>query len=717
MRFGLCVIGVTLTTAAFGLEGKFVSDKDTCCIISAKGGAVVDAAGRIPAERIVAKGVEFVKDADFGEVMRFTGAPNGGLDIPDEGKIGFENGLTLEGWVWIEKEGASSEFTFANKFGKNWDRHTFETSIGWRCFTVGMFGVVGEKIDFTEEELKHHWGFRPGGIYGARRVGSHGNIRIPLEKWTHVAYTFDPRRALHRIWVNGSLDREWFDWHTLSQELADDDAAKVEIFKKAKNVRLAQLRISSRPHDFGYTPPARVFVHENTYRKEGGYVNVQPIRDDIPLPIEVEVTNAQVPGKVGMTNAVLNSRFRAINVLIPNTAHECSTSHLVVKLRKDAREIWRYETLIRNPRPMAAGSARFLNGTGPWVMPEKPEWWINDDNSFTYKGRPIFPLMVYFGRTNCFDKIVDLGFNVISLRAPRGVKPYQWRSAVEPYFAKAAARGVTIVPSGEKEGRPAQGLHFTYDEPYSFNFEGFRQGWMNQRDGRAHQSLLPKVVSQNNWSRYRETSMCCDVLAPDPYNKGRTPFRNVHDFTRAAWLDMDGKKPVITIIANYGTDKFRPHYEDLRTMCYLAIVGGATGLAFYSWDESDVPGGNMDTEQKPEQLESYKKLFAEFKALTPALATGNVGIPKVEPADPRGFFPCIKKGRDGKVYLIVCSDLYRSAMKRIVIPSAKGRKAKLLYGPDRVGKFKVKDEIVFSADGRGEVSLPPESTAVYVFEK
>lgn len=152
-------------------------------------------------------------------------------------------------------------------------------------------------------------------------------------------------------------------------------------------------------------------------------------------------------------------------------------------------------------------------------------------------------------------------------------------------------------------------------------------------------------------------------------------------------------------------------------MCYLAIAAGSTALAFYSWDEGDVPGGNMDTSKKPNQIAAYRRLFKEFKALEPALTTVNVGIPKVEPASPRGFFPCVKKGRDKKVYLMIASDLYRSATRKIVIPSAKGKRAKLLFGPEREGKLSAKSEIVFDAQGAAEVTLPPVSSAVYEITK
>lgn len=707
------IAAVLLSPFCFALSGKLKADKDTCCLISADLGTVTDASGHIPAEKITADGVEFVDDPDFGEVMRFTGGK--GITVPDAGKLFFDRGVTLEAWVYLERP-VEKKFRFADKFGKDWQKHSFETCFEkGNKFTVELVGFGSEPIDFTEEELVHHWGFRPDNRYGGRGVGSHGNTPLPVGEWVHVAYTYDPARSMQRLWVNGSVDREYFstrpEW---SREIVDEDDVPLRLFERAENIRLAQLRVSPCPRVFGETAPVRVFIHENAYRDQG-YVHIKPVRDDLPLPVEIEVMNYPLPE---VSKVTLASATEPVNVPIPKGGYFCVESELVVRVRKDGRELWRQESLIANSRPVTGPMSRFVRGLCDWPKDApKPEWNIEKDNTFTYKGKPIFPLALYFGRASSFDLIADLGFNVISLRPPKGMKLYDWKKIEEPYYAKAAEKGVTLMPDGDVEGRPGQGLWFTFDEPYAYSFERFRQGYMTRRNGRAHPATLPTVASQNNPSRYRETSMCCDVLAPDPYNKGRSPFRNIYDAIEAACTDVDHLKPVICIIANYGTDKFRPDAEDLRTQCYLAVAAGATGLAFYSWDEGEEEGGPMDTALKPDQIASYRKLFREFKELEPALTTVNLETPSVEPAGPRGFFPCLKKGRDGRTYLILCSDLYRSATKRLVIPSAKGMKAKLLFGPDREGKLQVVPEVPLDDRGAGEFSLPPVSTAVYVLEK
>lgn len=507
-----------------------------------------------------------------------------------------------------------------------------------------------------------------------------------------------------------------FRLHGLTKKVCDEDDAPVRLFSGATGLRVAQVRLSPCARRIGETPPLRLFVHENAYRCQG-YVHIKPVSDDLPLPVEVEVRNIHIPFMSRVNRMVLTSATEPVNVPIPKHDYSCSRSDLVITLKKDGRELWRHETLVMNPVPVSAAMSRFYRGEAPYPPQEKPDWMVKADNTFEYKGKPHFPLMLEFARPDCLDEVIDIGFNMISLRRPKDVKVWEWKSRKEELYVRAAARGVTLTVYEDREGRPAQGFYFMLDEPFGYTFEGVRDMYMKARDGRAHATTIPIVATQNNEARYRETSMACDILAPDPYNKGRGPLRNIYDSIRSACEDVDHLKPVMSYIGNYGTDRYRPDAEELRTMCYLSIAAGATALAFYSWDEGDEPGGPTDTSRKPNQIAAYRRLFREFKVLDPALTTANVETPKVEPAQPRGFFPCVKKGRDGKIYLIVASDLYRSATRKIVIPSAAGCTAKLLFGPDRAGKLTATKTAKFDSDGAVSLSLPPVSSAVYVIAK
>ena len=117
------VLGLATAALAASLWGgvvPFRADKDTDVLLGVKNGQVADLSGRVAAGKIQATGVEIVDDEVFGEVMRFTGGKKTGLTVPDEGKIGFGRGFTLEGWIFLEHEIANN-FQFADKHGKRPD--------------------------------------------------------------------------------------------------------------------------------------------------------------------------------------------------------------------------------------------------------------------------------------------------------------------------------------------------------------------------------------------------------------------------------------------------------------------------------------------------------------------------------------------------------------------------------------------------------------------
>ncbi len=695
------------------------SDTQTSFLVEAKGGKIIDASGRIANEALVIKDVAVEKDSVFGEVM----VPQGGkcaVIVPDLGKISFKGGATIEAWVML-LPGRTKNVQLANKDGKTWQQRTFELHFTKsNRLSVDHYATKDEPIDFTEDELKHHWGFRPDNSFGGLHFGTNGNTPMSTGVWTHVAWTYDEKRALVRTWIDGSIDREFFEREPMvSHELADVDASPVALFSGAMGIKVAQVRLSEGARLLGITPPVRTFIHESPYWKKGGYVHIKPVNDRLPLPVEIEVMNIHMPFMSKVNRVTLTSATQAVNVPIPKHTFANVRSDLVIKLKKNGRELWRQEAIIGNPSPCTIEMADFYAGKTPYPAKQSLlEWKIAEDNTFLYKGKPILPLHLYFVRPPHWELVTELGFNMFSFRGDSGAKPWQTAAMVAPFYEKAAAKGVTVTTLSDQPGRLGQGFIFAFDEPYGYTFEKLRQTYLDYRSSRSKSTLLPVYSSQNNQTRYRETSMCCDILGPDPYNKGRTPLRNIYDAICGAVLQVDDRKPIMCVIGNYGTDKYRPDPEELRTMCYLAFEAGARALSFYSWDEGDKPGGPMDTTLKPGQIEAYRKLFKEFKVLKPALTMPNVkNAVRVEPLQPRGFFPCVKKGRDKKVYLIVSSDLYRSTTKTIVMPKAAGKKAKLLFGPWRTGmKAEASQRLVFGADGKAQLTLPPVSSAVYVFE-
>lgn len=532
-------------------------------------------------------------------------------------------------------------------------------------------------------------------------------VKFPAQRWTHVAFTYDPAYRTLRTWVDFGIDREGFNpWHELADEIVNDGGDLV-LFWNSPGVKVAQIHIAGKALEIGRTPPARFFVTENAYR-EAGYVRLAPVSDAFPVPCEVAVRNNGNEARYKMT-----SRAPA-NFPIPSAGVLNEQTELLVRVLVEGREFCRHETVVLNPSVKDVNVWRRLRGDRE-APDGHPEWWLNDDNTFSWKGEPFFPLGLYHVRTNAFDLVCDLGFNILDLVRDTSTNAVPaWNREHEKFFAKAVERGVMLNPRSCVAGREGQSLMICFDEPWGYTFEPMRQAFMDLRDARTRAAELPLTGAMNNLMRFREMGMVTDVMSLDPYCRGGTPFRYIYDATRMAVRETDGLKPVFPVLANYGSARYRPDFDELRTASYLAIIGGANGLCYYAWDDSDAPGGPQDTTTMPDQIENFRRLFAEFKALNAVLTVPNMKDgPVVADDEPRGVFVCAKREREkaGRVYVFVASDLYRTATRTLRFPLMAGRTATLVYGPGRSGTRS--ENLVFDATGTATVTLPPLSTLVF----
>lgn len=697
--------------AAYALE-RIAPCADTCFLLEAKDGAFVDVAGRYRDGEVSVENGTFVQDGEFGEILRFGDRP-GSVSVPDGGRISLRDGFSAEAWVRFNEPVKDKGFGFAAKPHAAWDKVPFELVFtGGNKLKLGHLCFNGEPIEWAEYEGMHKWKFHPDATYPSRGNTMNGLYSMPTGRWMHVAFTYDRPRRLLRTWINHGADRQAFNpRYDLFDELVDVDEAPVVLFGGARGLDVAQVHFASKAVVKGCVPPVEVFVSELPYRG-GCYARIVPTDNDLPLPLDISIQNLKPPYISPEAHYVLDS-LEPRNFDIPRYEFSNAETEVVIRFSKDGREIYKYETMVANASAESPKSWKALR-TGVWdkVLPKHPDWWIDGDNTVLYRGKPVFPLMTVFVSTNDFEKAVDLGFTVISVRRPPTLNGGAWSRVLRPYFDRAAERGVTITVGRDEEDRPAEGFLYAFDEPWGYSFEPMRRRYQQLRSARSHSAELPINGGQNNWQRYRETGMVTDILSVDPYWRGRGPMRNIYDSVRAARREVDDLKPVFLDVASYGPRSARPEYEELRTMCYLGIAAGARGLYFYSWDE----GGDTNTADMPDVCEMYRRLFAEFRSLDAALTVPNLGPDPVFEPSARGFFACVKKTRDKKApkyYLVVASDLYKPAEKTVLIPSLAGRTARLLVG-SQYGE--TTGELKFDAEGRARLVLPPISAAVYEFE-
>ena len=706
--FALALAGAS----AFGAVERLQKTADTCFLLGVRDGALADLSGR--GFKPVVKGAEVFKDPEMGEAIRFV-APDGkcGVTVPDDGTVSFKDGVTVEALVYLETYPEKS-CVFACKRQKAWTLTPFLLTLG-RRLVLDHLSFKGEPIDWTEYEGMHKWKFHPDATYTGVGNRMNGLYDIVTGRWTHVAFTYSPKIHHLATWVDRGVDREAYNpQRGLFGEVVHDPAAPFQFFAGAKGLRVAQIRVAARGEDVGHNDPLKVYVSELAYRGYG-YVHVEPATENLPLPFEISVENVRPPTKSLIAKYVVND-LGPHNFRIPSAEFKNTTTELIVRMVKDGRELWKYETLIGNLSAGSPTSYRMIRCQNPVKGPfvKHPDWWIETDNTITYRGKPVFPIMISHVQTNDLDTVFDLGFNMVGVSRPPKMNTFDitWKDVVRACCEKAAARGAWITVGSDVEDRPGEGFLYAFDEPWGHSFAPMFQTYRALRSARERPAELPVTGGQNNGQRYRETGCVTDVLAVDPYWNGRGPLRWLYDAVRNAIRDTDGLKPITLDVGNYGPRASRQTYDDLRTMSYLGVIAGCRALYYYTWD--DGPGTN--TAEMPDVCADYKRLFGEFAKFNEALVVPNdePGPAADEATEGRGLFVCakvVKKSR--RVYLFAVSDLYRPSSRTVIYPALAGKTLKLASGPDRPG---ASPELSFDAQGRAKVDLPPLGCAIYVGE-
>jgi hypothetical protein len=123
--------------------------------------------------------------------------------------------------------------------------------------------------------------------------------------------------------------------------------------------------------------------------------------------------------------------------------------------------------------------------------------------------------------------------------------------------------------------------------------------------------------------RWRDTA---DVLGVDPYPiysipEGETsPLEMVTDLVDQAQRAVEHSRPVWAVIQyfQFGARGHWPTYEELRTMSYMGIVGGAKGLLYWSYGAKGL-SWVKDPTRKAELWQRLVRVTTEIKTLEPAL--------------------------------------------------------------------------------------------------
>jgi len=329
------------------------------------------------------------------------------------------------------------------------------------------------------------------------------------------------------------------------------------------------------------------------------------------------------------------------------------------------------------------------------AFPERKAY-IDEHRRLILDGKPFFPLGTYWGgiSEDHLDLYEDSSFNCLMPYHPvnrealdaahkRGVKVIY---SVKDYYAgrcglknedEARVRIEEVV--GSLRDHPAIMAWYINDELPLSLLDDLRahQSWMEELDpGRPTWVVLYQV------GEVREYLPTFDVIGTDPYPIPHKPVSMAFEYAqmtheavfgcRALWM-----VPQIFNWASYKKDpeekkRYRPPtLEEIRSMAWQCIAGGANGLIFYSWsdlwrmDREMVQGGRALVREPFEaRWREVKEVGREIACLFPVLLSVD---PVVEPTHieaPEGVH-CRLYGHQGNTYLLLVNSEQESVGARM----------------------------------------------------
>jgi hypothetical protein len=196
-----------------------------------------------------------------------------------------------------------------------------------------------------------------------------------------------------------------------------------------------------------------------------------------------------------------------------------------------------------------------------------------------------------------------------------------------------------------------------------------------------------------------------DILAPDVYAIGNCPLSAYYDFAnKAARVARARGKTCIFVPQGNATDRYRwPDPAEVRSQAFMAIMGGARGLNWYTYEGTGSERGLMDN---PSVWSAMKKLNRDLIGLTECLALpeATAGL-AVEPAfGMRAWHVAGDKTRG----VFVANGTYVPRRIKMTLPGLKAGTALNVHGEYRT---------VTSRDGGWDDEFEPLAVHVYRFQK
>ncbi|MCE9606355.1 MAG: hypothetical protein K8U03_15780 [Planctomycetia bacterium] len=278
---------------------------------------------------------------------------------------------------------------------------------------------------------------------------------------------------------------------------------------------------------------------------------------------------------------------------------------------------------------------------------------------FRVNGRPFFPILLYDAPTDdtTLAMLREFGFNTLTCKpdATGSLPEKGFYGAVHGAKTTVETSGILLVL-----GPDSPALYYKQDllervAQENGKAKGAVPGrpvmnaigyWENEPKGVVAGELPSK-------SHYEDLVAAIEVSAPYLYPVPYQPTASVGEAVARARSATQGKKPILPILQLFAWEAGTryPTVAELRSMTFLALVEGASGIGYYSFGSVTGRPNRTIAEVEPELWRSVKQLNREVAEIGPLLLgtnaapalslTGGASTVKFKAASTGAGFPAV----------------------------------------------------------------------------
>jgi len=293
---------------------------------------------------------------------------------------------------------------------------------------------------------------------------------------------------------------------------------------------------------------------------------------------------------------------------------------------------------------------------------------LRDDGVVLVEGEPFFPIEIYHVSTGHYEMLAAAGFNVM-----QGSNTHNLDSLQE-MLDTAQEHGVKVMMSLYGDMKVRENLEHSVAKIKRFNDHPAVVGWKIMDEPSIHSGLRepvmeayarlkalnstkPFLLTICNPSQFGRWADFCDWLEVDYYPLPNGVMDYCRSFTIGALAALEPWQMMHTTVQagwHPNLDN-QPTVAQARMMVYLALIGGAKGIGWYSFRDR---GWELD---KTPLWEHFPAINAETLRLGTAVVNGEVI--DVPCSDER--IQCRQIKWDGKLYTMVANNSEESISARI----------------------------------------------------